>query len=168
MVEVEPINPVVTNPRDLELPDPLDREVNMDQHRLDERARELIKRGEYNHMFEQLNANHRIGQGNGNRDRYDRHYDRNERGLRYSIRNIPIFDSKGDAMPHTHLLEFEDFLANTGSDIKKLPQHGEPQEVDRPHYEAVMKDVVNKFKNSLKGKPRLWYKMQYPTGDDEP
>ena len=82
VVEVEPINPVVPNPRDLELPDPLEREVNMDQHRLDERARELIKRGEYNHMFEQLNANHRIGQGNENRDRYDRHYDRNERGLR--------------------------------------------------------------------------------------
>ena len=167
---VEPINPtvVVPNPRDLNLPDPLDRGVNMDQHRLDERARELIERGEYNHLLEQLNANHRIGQGNGNRDRHDRHYDRNERGLRYSIRDIPIFDGKGDAMPHTHLIEFEDFLANTGSDIKDLPQHGEPHEVDRPHYEAVMKDVVNRFKTSLKGKPRLWYEMLYPTSDDGP
>ena len=125
---------VVPNPRDLNLPDPLDREVNMDQHRLDERAREiareLIERGEFNHLLEQVNADHRIGQGigqrNGNRDRYDRHFDRNERGLRYSIRDIPIFDGKGDAMPHTHLIEFEDFLANTGSDIKDLPQHGEP------------------------------------------
>ena len=154
---------VVPNPRDLDLPDPIDREANMDQQRLDERARELIERGEYNHLLEQINADHRIGQGigqrNGNRDRYDRHFDRNERGLRYSIRDIPIFDGKGDAMPHTHLIEFEDFLANTGSDIKDLPQHGEPQEVDRPHYEAVMKDVVNKFKTSLKGKPRLWYEM---------
>ena len=148
----------------------------MDQHRLDERAREiareLIERGEFNHLLEQVNADHRIGQGigqrNGNRDRYDRQYDRNERGLRYSIRDIPIFEGKGDAMPHTHLIEFEDFLANTGSDIKELPQHDEPQEVDRPHYEAVMKDVVNKFKQSLKGKPRLWYEMQYPTSDDEP
>ena len=141
VVEVEPINPtaVIPNPRDLNLPDPLDREVNMNQHRLDERARELIERGEYNHLLEQFNANHRIGQGNGNRDRHDRHYDRNEEGLRYSIRDIPIFDGKGDAMPHTHLIEFEDFLANTGSDIKDLPQHGEPHEVDRPHYEAVMK-----------------------------
>ena len=167
---VEPINPtvVVPNPGDLNLPDPLDREVNMDQHRLDERVRELFERGEYNHLLEQLNTNHRIGQGNGNRDRHDRHYDRNERGLRYSIRDIPIFDGKGDAMPHTHLIEFEDFLANTGSDIKDLPQHGEPHEVDRPHYETVMKDVVNKFKTSLKGKPRLWYEMQYPTSDDEP
>ena len=170
VLEVEPINPtaVVPNPRDLDLPDPLDREVNMDQRRLDERARELIVRGEYNNLLEQFNANHRIGQGNGNRDRHYREYDRNERGLRYSIRDIPIFDGKGDAMPHTHLIEFEDFLANTGSDIKDLPQHGEPQEVDRPHYEAVMKDVVNKFKTSLKGKPRLWYEMQYPTSDDEP
>ena len=168
--------PVEPNLRNLELTDPLDREVNMDQHRLDERAREiareLIERGEYNHLLEQVNADHRIGQGigqrNGNRDRYDRQYDRNERGLRYSIRDIPIFDGKGDAMPHTHLIEFEDFRANTGSDIKELPQHDEPQEVYRPHYEAVMKDVVNKFKQSLKGKPRLWYEMQYPTSDDEP
>ena len=72
---------VVPNPRDFNLPDPLDREVNMDQHRLDERARESIERGEYNHLLEQLNANHRIGQGNGNRDRHDRRYDRNGRGL---------------------------------------------------------------------------------------
>ena len=31
-----------------------------------------------------------------------------------------------------------------------------------------MKDVVSKFKASLKGKPGLWYEMQYPTSDDEP
>ena len=136
--------PVKPNLRNLELTDPLDREVNMDQHRLDERAREiareLIERGEFNHLLEQVNADYRIGQGigqrNGNRDRYDRQYDRNERGLRYSIRDIPIFEGKGDNMPHTHLIEFEDFLANTGSDIKELSQHDEPQEVDRPHYEA--------------------------------
>ena len=71
-------------------------------------------------------------------------------------------------MPHTHLIEFEDFLANTGSEIKELPQHGEPQKIDRPHYETVIKDVVRKFKASLKGKSRLWFEMQYPTGDDEP
>ena len=33
---------------------------------------------------------------------------------------------------------------------------------------AVVKDVVNKFKVSLKGKPRLWFEMQYPTSADEP
>ena len=71
-------------------------------------------------------------------------------------------------MPHTHLIEFEDFLMNTGSEINELPQHGEPQEVYRPHYEAVIGDVVSKFKALLKGKPRLWFEMQYPNVDDEP
>ena len=33
---------------------------------------------------------------------------------------------------------------------------------------AVIKDVVNKFKVSFKGKPRLWFEMQYPTSADEP
>ena len=140
----------------------------MDQQRLDKRAREMIMRGEYNHLFEQLNVDDRIGQGNGNRDRHNRKNNRNERSLRYSIRDIATFDGKGDAMPHTHLIEFEDFLVDTGSEIHELPQHGEPQEVDRPHYEAVVKDVVSKFKASLKGKPRLWFEMQYPTVDDEP
>ena len=170
IIEVEPINPppVIPNPRESDFSDPLDREVDMDQQRVDERAREMIMRGDYNHIFEQLNAGDRIGQGNGNRDRHDRQNDRNERSLRYSIRDIPTFDGKGDAMPHTHLIEFEDFLANTGSEIHEMPQHGEPQEVNRPHYEAVVKDVVSKFKAPLKGKPRLWFEMQYPTGDDEP
>ena len=170
VIEVEPINPtpVIPNLRESDFPDPLDREVNMDQQKLEERARELIERGDFNYLFQQLNAGQRIDQGNGNRDRHDRQNDRNERGLRYSLRDIPTFDGKGDAMPHTHLIEFEDFLENTGTDIKELPQHGEPQEVDRPHYEAVIKDVVSKFKASLKGKPRLWYEMQYPTVDDEP
>ena len=71
-------------------------------------------------------------------------------------------------MPHTHLIEFEDFLRNTGSEINDLPQHGEPQEVNRPHYEAVVKYVVSKFKASLRGKPRLWFEMQYLTANDEP
>ena len=71
-------------------------------------------------------------------------------------------------MPHTDLIEFEDFLVNTGSEINEWPQHGEPQAVDRPYYEAVIRGVVSKFKASLKGKPRLWSEMQYPNVDDEP
>ena len=66
------------------------------------------------------------------------------------------------------MIEFEDFLINTGLEINELPQHGEPQAVDRPHYEAVIRDVVSKFKASLKGKPRLWFEMEYPNVDDEP
>ena len=86
--------------------------------------------------------------------------------LSYSIRDIPTFDGKGDSLPHTHMMEFGDFLANTGSEIRYLPQ--EPQADDREHHMAVVKDVVNKFKVSLKGKPRLWFEMQYPTSADEP
>ena len=71
-------------------------------------------------------------------------------------------------MPHTHWIEFEDFLVNTGSEINELPQHGEPQAVHRPHYEAVIRDVVSKFKASLKGKLRLWFEMQCPNVDDVP
>ena len=33
---------------------------------------------------------------------------------------------------------------------------------------AMIKDAVSKFKVSLKGKPRLWFAMQYPTSADEP
>ena len=64
------------------------------------------------------------------------------------------------------MMEFGDFLANTGSEIRYLPQ--EPPADDREHHMAVVKDVVNKFKLSLKGKPRLWFEMQYPTSADEP
>ena len=32
----------------------------------------------------------------------------------------------------------------------------------------MIKDVVSKFKASLKSKPRLWFEMQYSTPDDEP
>ena len=170
VIEVEPINPppVIPNPIETDFPVPLDREVDMDQQRIEAVAMEMFRRGELDHLFGQNNVDERRGQGNGNRDRHNRQDDRNERSLRYSIRDIPTFDVKGDGMPRTHLIEFEDCLVNTGSEIHELSKHGEPQEVDRQHYEAVIKDVVSKFKASLKGKPRLWFEMQYPTVDDEP
>ena len=69
-------------------------------------------------------------------------------------------------MPHIHMIEFSDFLLNTGSEINDLPQ--EPQVDDREYHRAVIKDIVCKFKASLKGKPRLCFEMQYPTPNDEP
>ena len=169
VIEVIPINPSPANPNPREPNSPvLDyRAVDMDQQRIDAAAREMIRRGEYNHLMDPNNVDDRRGQGNENMDRQNRQDDRNDRSLRYSIRDIPTFDGKGDAT-HTHLIEFEDFLINTGSEINELSQHGEPQAVDRPHYEAVIKDVISKFKASLKGKPRLWFMMQYPNVDDEP
>ena len=89
--------------------------------------------------------------------------------LRYFIRDIPTFDRKGDFMPHIHMLEFGDFLVNTGSESNDLPK--EPQvddRNDREYHRAVIKDVVSKFKASLKGKPRLWFEMQYSAPNDEP
>ena len=160
-VDIDPINPV--EPIDtIPIVEPVEQErINMDQQRLEEIVREIMRRGEYNPE----NAGNDRGHGNGHRQ--DRN-DRDDRSLRYSMRDIPTYDGKGDAMPHTHLIEFEDFLVNTGSEINELPQFDEPQPVDAAHYQGVIKDVVSKFKASLKGKPRLWFEMQYPTVDDEP
>ena len=162
-VDIDPINPV--EPIDtIPIVEPVEQErINMDQQRLEEIVREIMRRGEYNPE----NAGNDRGHGNGHRHRQDRN-DRDDRSLRYSMRDIPTYDGKGDAMPHTHSIEFEDFLVNTGSEINELPQFDEPQPVDAAHYQGVIKDVVSKFKASLKGKPRLWFEMQYPTVDDEP
>ena len=89
-----------------------------------------------------------------------------DKGLSYSIRDIPTFDGNGDSLPHIHMLEFNDFLDTTGSEFRDLPQ--EPQAEDREYHMAVIKEVVSNFKISLKGKPRIWFKMQYPTSADEP
>ena len=162
-VEIDPTNPVEQIDT-IPIVEPVEQErINMDQQRLEEIVREIMRRGEYNPE----NAGNDRGRGNGHRHRHDRN-DRDDRSLRYSMRDIPTYDGKGDAMPHTHLIEFEDFLVNTGSEINDLPQFEEPQPVDAAHYQGVIKDVVSKFKASLKGKPRLWFEMQYPTVDDEP
>ena len=126
----------------------------MDQQRVEEIVREIMRRGEYNPG----DVDNGRGHGNGYRHRQDSNDrdDRNDRSLRYSMRDIPTYDVKGDTMPHTHLIEFEDFLVNTGSEINELPQFDEPQPADIAHYQGVIKDVVSKFKASLKGKPRLW------------
>ena len=125
-----------------------------EQARIEALAREMIQRGEVNHLFNP-------GEG----ARIDREY-QDDRRLRYSIRDIPTFDGKGDSLPHTQMIEFGDFLTNTGSEINSLPR--EPEEDDREYYRTVVKDVVSKFKASLKGKPRLWFEMQYLTPNDEP
>ena len=125
-----------------------------EQARIEVLAREMIQRGEYNHLFNP-------GQG----ARIDREY-QDDRKLRYSIRDIPTFDGKGDSLPHTHMIEFGDFLTNTGSEINYLPR--KPEKDDRGYHRTLIKDVVSKFKASLKGKPRLWFEIQYPTPDDEP
>ena len=124
------------------------------RQRLHERAIEMIRSGEYDHL---VIPDRGAGLGRNNQD---------DRSLSYSIRDIPTFDSNGDSLSQMHMLEFSDFLDNTGSEIRYLPQ--EPQADDREYHMAVIKDVVSKCKVSLKGKPRLWFEMQYPTSADEP
>ena len=121
---------------------------------VDERAMELIRSGEYDHLVIPDRGT-RLGRNN-----------QDDWGLSYSIRDIPTFDGNGDSLPQMHMLEFSDFLDNTGSEFRDLPQ--EPQADDREYHMAVIKDVVSNFKVSLKGKPTLWFEMQYPTSADEP
>ena len=122
--------------------------------RVDERAMELIRSGEYDHLVIP-DRGARLGRNN-----------QDDRGLSYSIRDIPTFDGNGDSLPHIHMLEFSDFLDNTGSEFRDLPQ--EPQAEDREYHMTVIRDVVSNFKVSLRGKPRIWFEMQYPTSADEP
>ena len=122
--------------------------------RVDERAMELIRSGEYDHLVIP-DRDARLGRNN-----------QDDRGLSYSIRDIPTFDGNGDSLPHIHMLEFGDFLDNTGSEFRDLPQ--EPQAEDRVYHMTVIKDVVSNFKISLRGKPRIWFEMQYPTSADKP
>ena len=114
------------------------------QQRAEELAREMIRRGDYNHL---------INPGKGAR------LDRDNQDLLWKRRFYA---------PHTHD-RVGDFHVNTGSEINNLPK--EPwagDREDREYHKAVIKDVVSKLKASLKGKPRLWFEMQYPTPDDEP
>ena len=122
-----------------------------EQHRqrVEEIAREMIRSGEFNHP---VNPDRDVRLGRNNQDDWS---------LSYSIRDIPTFDGNRDSLPQMHMLEFSDYLDNTGSEIRYLPQ--EPQADDREYHLAVIKDVVSKFKVSLKGKPRFWFEMQYPT-----
>ena len=131
--------------------------MNMDEQyrqREEERAREMIRSGEFDNL---VNPDRGARLGRNNQD---------ARSLKYSIRDIPTFDGNGDPLPQTHMMEFSDFLANTGSEIRYLPP--EPQADDREYHMAVIKDAVSKLKVSLKSKPRLWFEMQYPTSADEP
>ena len=71
VIEVDPINPspINPNPRKPSSPVPDYRAVDMDQQRIEAAAREVIRRGEFNHLLDPNNVDDRRGQGNGNRDR---------------------------------------------------------------------------------------------------
>ena len=79
-----------------------------------------------------------------NRDEEKNHY--------WSLRDIPKFEGKGEE-PFSHLMEFEDYLIASGVRIESGEDNaGRRVEVD-------YKDIINKFKASLKNNARLWYSM---------
>ena len=83
--------------------------MNMDEQyrqRVHERAIEMIRSGEYDNL---VIPDRGARMGRNNQD---------DRSLSYSIRYIPTFDGNGDSLPHTYMLEFSDFLDNTGSEIR--------------------------------------------------
>ena len=80
----------------------------------------------------------------GNRDEERNHY--------WSLRDIPKFEGKGE-QPFSHLMEFEDYLIASG--IRVEPDEDE----DGRRIDVDYRDIINKFKASLKTNARVWYSM---------
>ena len=70
----------------------------------------MIRKGNFNHL---VNADRGTRLDRDNQDDWS---------FRYSIRDIPTFDGKGDSMPPTHMIEFGDFLVNIGSELMIYPR----------------------------------------------
>ena len=80
----------------------------------------------------------------GNKDEEKTHY--------WALRDIPKFEGIGE-QPFSHLMEFEDYLIASGVRM-------EPDEDDSGRRVDVdYKDIINKFKASLKNNARVWYSM---------
>ena len=84
--------------------------------------------------------------------RGDRRNDRNDdddggqnRNHYWSLRDIPKFEGKGE-QPYTHLMEFEDYLVASGIAIE-------------PYENSDYRDIINKFKASLKNNAIVWFSM---------
>ena len=73
-----------------------------------------------------------------------------ERNHYWSLRDIPKFEGKGE-QPYSHLMEFEDYLVASGVTLDE--DDNDPGV--RPDY----RDIINKFKASLKNNARVWYSM---------
>ena len=80
----------------------------------------------------------------GNMDEERTHY--------WSLRDIPKFEGKGE-QPFSHLMEFEDYLIVSG--VRMEPDEDENGRIVDVDY----RDIINKFKPSLKNNSRVWYSM---------
>ena len=86
----------------------------------------------------------RNGGDDGDDDRQD------ERNHYWSLRDIPKFEGKGE-QPFSHLMEFEDYLVASGVTVE--------EDEDDPRVQPDYRDIINKFKASLKNNARVWYSM---------
>ena len=73
------------------------------------------------------------------------------RHFHWSLKDIPRFEGQGE-QPFLHLMEFEDYLVASGVSI-------EPKEVRGNTVQPDYKDIINKFKASLKNNARIWFSM---------
>ena len=73
-----------------------------------------------------------------------------ERNHYWSLRDIPKFEGKGE-QPYSHLMEFEDYLVASGVTLD--------EDDDDPRAGPDYRDIINKFKASLKNNARVWYSM---------
>ena len=65
------------------------------------------------------------------------------RHFHWSLKDIPRFEGQDGEQPFLHLIEFEDYLVASGVSI-------EPKEVRCNTVQQDYKDIINKFKASLK------------------
>ena len=77
----------------------------------------------------------------GNRDEERTHY--------WSLRDIPKFEGKGE-QPFSHLMEFEDYLIASGVKVEA------DEDEDGRRVDVDYRDIINKFKASLKNNARVW------------
>ena len=74
------------------------------------------------------------------------------RHFHWSLKDIPRFEGHEGEQPFLHLMEFEDYLVASGVSI-------EPKEIRGNIVQPDYKDIINKFKASLKNNARIWFSM---------
>ena len=70
----------------------------------------------------------------------------------WSLKDLPRFEGREGEKPFLHLMEFEDYLVASGVSM-------EPNEVRGNEVQPDCKDIINKFKASLKNNARIWFSM---------
>ena len=74
-----------------------------------------------------------------------------EKNHYWSLGDIPKCEGKGE-QPFSDLMEFEDYLIASGVRIEPEEDNAERR------VEVDYKDIINKFKASLKNNARIWYR----------